>query len=227
MSRNVAVDEGCSAEVLVVRIYQARSCRHSCGLGMLRPVRQRMLVPVWVEERSEGWMLSLYPYHTCWSTHQILQPIIFFFCLLVCLHPPSLIPSMHRFTNFTNIAKDLKRKQKNYCIFKNILKTTCLNILFECSLFPVFFPFNTDEIIYSEQGGEWSVIKYCILCIRDQWPVVIGSKKSRLFRNHGIIRKSNKKFLLDIFILSVTYLTFKNILISMEAYISTQLCEKK
>lgn len=106
----------------------------------------------WRRDQRAGCYLC--PYHTCWSTHQILQPIIFFFCLLVCLHPPSLIPSMHRFTNFTNIAKDLKRKQKNYCIFKNILKTTCLNILFECSLFPVFFPCNTDEIIYSEQGGE-------------------------------------------------------------------------
>lgn len=151
MSRNVAVDERCRAEVFVVRIYQARSCRHSCGLGMLRPVQQRMRVPVWVEERSEGWMLSLYPYHTCWSAHQILQPITFFFCLLVCLQLPSLLPSMHRFTNFTNIANDFKKQNKTeWPYIQNSLKTTCLNILFESSFFSVFFPFNTDEIIYSE-----------------------------------------------------------------------------
>lgn len=63
-------------------VWQVRSWGHSCGLGVLHPVRRRMRVPVGVRGHQRVYlMVSLRPYQTCRSTHLRQRPVVFSICL--------------------------------------------------------------------------------------------------------------------------------------------------
>lgn len=82
--RGGAEYRGRAVRFLWLGVQQVSSCGHTCGLGMLHPVRWRMRVPVGMKgDHRACRMLSLCPYHTFTSTHLRQQPTMFFVCLLI------------------------------------------------------------------------------------------------------------------------------------------------
>lgn len=136
MSSSLAVGEGCRAEVFVVSLYRTRSCRHSCGLDMLRPVRQRMRVPVWVKERSEGLLdvisVSI-PYLLVDSPDTAANHIPL---LSACLPAsPLSAPLNAQVHSLHQHCKQFIKNKQNYC--KCIFLNTA-SIMFDCMFFYCF-----------------------------------------------------------------------------------------